>query len=195
MTEETASGRLDPARWVDDHGDALFRYALARIGDRDTAEELVQEALLAALGARDRFTGQSSERTWLIGILKHKMIDHLRRPSQEQAASGLDSLETQSEDVFDRRGVWRQYPRRWRGRPEQTLEDEEFWVVFQRCFSGLPRRLAEVFALRELDEMATESICDVLSVSATNLWTLLYRARLRLRRCLEVHWFERVKGR
>lgn len=194
MPAKAQNVQTDPLRWLQDHGDALFRYALLRIGDQTVAEELVQETLLAALGAQERFAGRSSERTWFLGILKHKTLDYFRRCSREQRVSDLPGEEYEIDDLFNRQGVWRKYPRPWPALPEETLENREFWEAFHRCLSGLPQRLAEVFALRELDEMETEEICDLLQVSATNVWTILHRARLRLRQCLEVRWFNPKKA-
>ena len=181
-----------PEQWVDQHGEALFRYAVLHVRDPEAAEEVVQECLVAALGARKRFSGQSSERTWLIGILKHKLIDHARqearnRALQEEAAAASEAVaET---DFFDRKGKWKAKYSPWGGDPGKHLEKREFWEVFQRCLGGLPAALAEAFMLREIDRLASQEVCEVLELSATNLWTRLHRARLGLQECLERHWF------
>jgi len=179
---------FDPSQWLDDHGDVLYRYAVARLRDSDDAEEMVQETLLAALKSRDNFAGQSSERTWLVGILKHKIVDHLRRRQRQTSTEDWEAAAT-VEDFFDKRNLWRNKPSFWKGSPDEVLEQEEFWDVFRKCVSGLPARLSEVFSLREMEEMASDRICDILGVTATNLRTLLHRARLQLRACLESHWF------
>ena len=67
-----------PDDWVEAHGDYLFNFAIGQLRDASVAEDLVQDTFLAAFKARDRFSGQSSERTWLVGILRHKICDHLR---------------------------------------------------------------------------------------------------------------------
>lgn len=193
--EEQTESRCDPTRWVDLHGDVLYRFALARLGDPEQAEDTVQEALLAGLAGQDRFEGGSSERTWLVGILKHKIVDRLRRRAREQADPEVTDPQTGLEAHFNRHGLWREKPRGWGGSPDRALEDKEFWDVFRRCLSGLPPRLAEAFALRELDGLDSEKVRDVMDVSATNLWTLLHRARLHLRRCLEGGWFGEKRKR
>lgn len=181
--------RPDPAVWVDEHGDALFRYALLRLNDVSQAEDVVQETFLAALKAGERFAERSSERTWLIGILKHKVADHLRRQYRQGVEQPAETDTQSLDDWFTARGTWREGPARWKGRPDRALEDREFWAVFQRCMSGLPNRLRSAFALRELDGLSGEEITATLGVSASNLWVILHRARLQLRKCLEIRWF------
>jgi RNA polymerase sigma-70 factor (ECF subfamily) len=192
MSERDVQGRvmeLDPARWVDEHGDYLYRYALARLRQREAAEDLVQETFLAALRSRQRFTGKASERTWLVSILKHKIIDQLWRKQRELPVSSLAAADRWADELFDERGAWRQPPGRWLADPGAALEQAEFWTVFGRCLEKLPPRLARAFTLRQVEELNSHNVCKILDISATNLWTMLHRARLRLLRCLEVNWF------
>ncbi len=178
----------DPALWVDHFGDYLFRYALGRLRDRDAAEDLVQETFLAALRARGRFAGRSSPRTWLVGILKHKLLDAVRRRA---ADPGPDAA---ADALFDRKGMWRVRPEEWGGDPRAALETEEFWAAFHVCLGRLPVRLADAFTLRELEGLAAEQVCAALDVSRGNLWVLMHRARLALWRCLDANWFRRPTG-
>ncbi|RMF92175.1 MAG: sigma-70 family RNA polymerase sigma factor [Nitrospinota bacterium] len=180
---------LDPEIWVEQYGDYLFRYAMLRIRDPALAENLVQETFLAALHNRDTFAGHSSERTWLTGILKRKVIDHLRRRSRERPVSEITPEDSSIEDLFDERGAWKVRPNAWGIDPSEVLEKREFWASLTRCTAELPPRLAQAFLLREVDGLSSEEICKVLQVSTTNLWVMLHRARLRLRQCLENHWF------
>jgi RNA polymerase sigma-70 factor (ECF subfamily) len=179
----------DAAKWVDEHGDYLFRFALSRLRRREVAEDLVQETFLAALEARERFAGASSERTWLVGILKRKLVDHLRRKNREQPAGDLAAVEQWADNLFDERGHWRQKPGSWPADPSAALENAEFWTIFSRCLGKLPERLANAFVLREVEELDSQEVCKALNVSANNLWVMLHRARLVLWRCLEVNWF------
>jgi RNA polymerase sigma-70 factor (ECF subfamily) len=181
----------DPAQWLAEHGDTLFRYALARLGDQATAEDLVQETFLAALRTHRDFAERSAEQTWLVGILRHKIADHYRRRNREPAE---DSAEAASDCWFDARGHWRAGPSRWPRNPTAMLEDREFWEVFKKCLAALPPQQAEAFCGRELDEKKIEELCAALEITATNLRVRLHRARLRLRRCLEANWFQ-TKGR
>ncbi len=188
---EASDRASDPADWVDRHGDAMFRYALLRVRSMGTAEELVQEALVAALTGQRSFREGSTERTWLIGILKHKIVDHYRASARELPSEGLESADRILEDTFSPRGLWNAGPARWSGDPSDALEKEEFWDVLRDCVSGLPDHLADAFLLRELEQMSGEEVCKVLGISPTNLWARMHRARTGLRRCLEEHWFKR----
>jgi RNA polymerase sigma-70 factor (ECF subfamily) len=186
---------IDPERWVDQYGDFLYGYALRRLRNRDLAEEVVQETFLAALQARDKFAGHSSERTWLIGILKHKMVDHFRRANREMPLDQADTLSAEAEDAFHTTGEWvghwkeERGPAAWGTDPAAVVEQKEFWTVFERCLSALPARLAQVFVLREMDGLSTDEICETLNISANNLWVMLHRARTQLRRSLETNYF------
>ncbi len=168
----------------------LLRYALLQLRNQDLAEDVVQETLLAALEGRARFSGNSSPKTWLTGILKHKIIDVIRRKSREQPlAAGEDGDESETVDtLFKGDGHWQQMPARW-GNPEQALENRKFWEIFELCSRLMPERTARVFMLREVMEFTTEEICQELAITPTTLWVILHRARLSLRECLEIKWF------
>jgi RNA polymerase sigma-70 factor (ECF subfamily) len=188
-----AAAAGDPAaralHWLDDHGDALYRYAVARTGDPTAAEDLVQETLLAAM--RARFDGGSTERTWLVGILRHKVADHRRRrSSREHTFTDGDGGEDHGGfDAFTKRGRWTVGVPGWRSDPTAGAELSEFRDVLARCMSKLPRRVATLFWLREAEDRPTEELCAELGISPSNLWTMLYRARSRLRQCLTLNWF------
>lgn len=184
-----SSTEPNPALWVDQHGDVLFGYALLRVRDAQVAEELVQEAFLAALKARERFAGQASERTWLVGILRHKITDHFRNASRRGVATSPDGGQEPEKQLFNRRGLWRKKPAKWSADPGELSEQKEFWAVFYRCMEALPQTAADAFSLREVNLQESEQVCEVLGISATNLWTRLHRARTLLRHCLEEHWF------
>ncbi len=183
----------DPSGWVDLYGDYLYNYALMRLKDAPMAEDAVQETFLAALKARQTFAGRSSEKTWMVGILKHKIIDQFRKNKRESTYTE-ESLPFEREGLFLEDGEWAGHwkpqckPTAWGDTPLTTIEQQEFWKVFQHCFDKLPDRLASVFSLRELEEMESADICKVLEITETNLWVVLHRARMHLRRCLEVKW-------
>jgi RNA polymerase sigma-70 factor (ECF subfamily) len=167
------------------YGDALYRYALERLRRPHEAEEAVQETLLAALKARGDFRGQSHPSTWLMGILKRKVVDRLRAAAREASGTDVDDLDA----WFDARGKWRKWPRRWDD-PAAAAERSEFWGVLRDCLARLPARMAEAFTLRTLEEWAPAEVCRELAISHGNLWVLMHRARLQLVRCLELHWFD-----
>ena len=186
----------DPERWLDDHGDYLFKYAVFRLRDNNVAEDAVQETFLAALKAYEKFEGRGSERTWLVGILKHKIIDHFRRAGREAPiGEGIDEGPEHQEIFRDSgqfEGHWtKDYaPTDWHATPAELIERSDFWKVFDDCLSPLPQRTASAFTLREVDGLKSEEICEMLSIKVNNLWVMLHRARLHLRNCLEVNWFK-----
>ena len=194
--EGNAAGKASsPTTWVDRHADALFRYVVVRVKDRHVAEDLVQETFLAAIKSGGSFRGQSEERTWLIGILRHKLVDHLRKSGREKTVSdGAEGDDSFSQSVFDRFGFWKKDHNEWSSAADDVVEKEEFWATFKKCLEGLPAQQAEAFALKIMDDVPAEEVCKVLSVTPTNLWVMLHRARLRLRGCLEANWFERQGG-
>lgn len=186
----------DPHTWADQHGDYLFRCALLRVRDRGLAEEIVQETFLAALQARGRFAGQSSERSWLVGIMKHKIVDQFRKSCREQPADDPDRIgeEMDADGTFDEGGHWKldqTAPLDWPDNPAGILERKQFWDILKRCLGELPPKMAQVFSLREVDELSTEEICEAMQISSANLWVLLHRARKHLRQCLETNQFGR----
>jgi RNA polymerase sigma-70 factor (ECF subfamily) len=176
-----------PEQWLNLHGDALFRYALMLVHDEHHAEDLVQETMIAAFEGRDRYASAASERTWLVAILRNKAIDHLRRDRRE--VEYIAPQDPVVEDNFNRFGKWRKPPRNWAPNPTKLLESKEFWTVFHGCLHDLPRCIREAFSLRVMEDISATEVCQLLSISNTNLWTQLYRARERLRRCLELKWF------
>jgi RNA polymerase sigma-70 factor (ECF subfamily) len=191
-----AAPSSDPETWVEMHGDALYRFALLRLRDPKLAEDAVQETFLSALQARDRFLGQASERSWLIGILKHKVIDYFRKISRESLMEDATKFEEEREGVFDENGHWKRDetgPCEWDANPELLLERKQFWVALDGCLSKLPPRMAHVFSLREIDGVSSEQVCEILNLSVSNLWVLMHRARMQLRQCLEIHFFGKKK--
>lgn len=180
----------NPETWVDLYADSLFRYALLRIADKTIAEELVQETFVAALSALEnsQFRGKSAGRTWLTGILKHKILDHLRKKYRNRAQPFEVIQENEIEDAFDARGNWRVKPGRWGVDPQEHYEQQELMRILVECIAALGERQADAFRLRELDGEETEEICKVLKITATNYWVLMHRARLSMRQCMEIHW-------
>jgi RNA polymerase sigma-70 factor (ECF subfamily) len=181
----------DPETWVDRYGDSLYRYALLRLRAPDLAADVVQETFLEALRARRSFAGHSSERTWLIGILRHKIVDQLRRSGREPATGNGVPAGVSDTSPFDRRGHWKVGPASWAGDPSREIETREFWEVFSRCLSGLPQGLADAFFLRELDGLDADEVQRTLAITPANFWKRLHRARMLLRQCLESGWFGR----
>jgi len=180
----------EPEHWLEHHGSALYSFALLHVHDKHRAEDLVQETLLASLKAYENFQKDSSIRTWLIGILKHKIMDEFRRQSREDSFSTSDDDVTQLiekqqvENTFSDTGNWASKIADW-GNPEQDLFRKEFWFFIEHCTAGLSPKMSRLFILRDLWGLATEDVCKELDITPTNLWTTLHRARLSMRQCLE----------
>jgi RNA polymerase sigma-70 factor (ECF subfamily) len=194
----TPAALTDPERWVDEHGDYLFKYAIARLRDPLRAEDLVQETFLAALRSAERFSGRSSERTWLTGILKNKLFDHFRKLGRETAFTDLEFYRDEESERFVPEGPFKGGwihelgPTEWSPEPGAALDGEEFWKVFHDCNGRLPRNVSAVFTLREVDGVSSREICGLLNITENNLWVMLHRARMALRRCLEDNWFTKT---
>ena len=184
---------IETERWVDLYGDDLYRFAYLRTGNRQTAEDLVQETFLSALKALDSFQGKSSVRTWLTSILNRKIIDYYRRKRDHYSIDALkddpdlpDFDPARSGPVKWRNGY---EPQEWSLEFENEQENEHLRKVILRCIELLPEKLATVFKMRELENLPSAEICKILEISASNIWVILHRARTLLRRCLEKNWF------
>lgn len=195
MPDDDKSMSVNPERWVESHGDYLYRYALSLVRDPQVAEDCVQETLVSALKSRETFSGQSTERAWLSGILKHKMMDYFRKINRERPVSSLETDEELTEDFFDKKGMWKMdtAPSEWTMEPHAALMQKEFMRTLQNCLQKLPGRLSQLFTLVEMDGLSSNESCKVLNITATNLWVMLYRARMGLRKCLEKNWFGKEK--
>lgn len=179
---------IHPETWLSDHGDYLYRYALSKVRDDELAADLVQETLLAAWKGREGFSGGSSVRTWLVGILKHKVIDHIRKEIRGRKLSeAVESDPTSA--MFNADGSWAEAPRAWRDNPEDLAENEQFHKVLHDCIDKLPEKQQLVFTMRELAGDDSETICNEAGISPTNLHVMIHRARLALRNCLQFNWF------
>ncbi len=181
------------ATLIHTHRGYLLRVALLQLRDNELAEDVVQDTLLAALQGAAGFSGRSSLKTWLTGILKHKIVDAIRKKGRSPILSSLDE-ECQIDDfdaLFDESGHWENPPADW-GDPETQLSRKEFFDVMQFCLDKLPPNTARVFMMREVLELDGDEICKELAITSTNLWVILYRARVALRHCLEQHWFARA---
>jgi RNA polymerase sigma-70 factor (ECF subfamily) len=179
----------------DAHRGYLLRVARLQLRNDELAEDVVQDTLLAALQGAAGFSGKSSVKTWLTGILKHKIVDAIRRKTSAPELTTLEE-ESQIDDfdaLFDSTGHWENPPADW-GNPESDLERREFFDMMDFCLEKLPPNTARVFMMREVMELDSDEICKELSITSTNLWVIMYRARVSLRECLERNWFATKSG-
>ncbi len=195
MSQTKKSNNTNPESWLEEHGNYLYRFAIVRVSESVIAEDLVQETLLAALKSFSKFDGKSSIRTWLTGILRHKILDHYRH----MYASEKNKVDLEAGNIEDfiekgsEKGRWKpeSAPKNWSELPDKPLHDREFMFILQECLKRLPERIAAIFKMNQLDEMETEAICKEMKISSTNYWVIMHRARTGLRRCLEKNWFEK----
>lgn len=165
----------------------LLKFARLQLRNSAWAEDAVSETLLAAWERPQSFSAASQLKTWLIGILKHKLVDQIRRNCREMSPTSDDN-EDVLDDLFDQTGHWIDAPQDW-GQPEAALRQVDFMRVLEACVEHLPGQQGRLFMMREWLELETDEICKELSISPTNLWVLLHRARMRLRDCLQLNWF------
>jgi RNA polymerase sigma-70 factor (TIGR02943 family) len=187
---------IDSGEWVAHHADYLYRYAWFHVHNREAAEDLVQETLLFAFQNRQAYQGRSSERTWLVAILKQKLVDYYRRPgrSREMQQDFEPDDDFAANEAFQDSGIWAGHwredraPSEWHVDPMALVREREFWETLSRCLAALPPRIAAAFTLREIEGLSSEEICRVLEVSPNNLWVMLHRARAQLREAIEKEW-------
>jgi len=188
---------FDPTAWVEAHGDYLFALAFSRVRDEAAAEGIVRETMLAALHSDSLSGEKSSERVWLAGILKIKVIEFFRNIRQVDSAE--DETEMSSYDYLFADETWKDHwtentmPREWNISPDEALEKGEFCAVLEHCLGELPARVASAFTMHEMDGLGGAEICEILQISRDKYQLVLHRARTHLRRCLEYDWFRKVK--
>lgn len=182
-----ADHNLDPARWVDAHGDVLYRYALQKVGDAELARDLVQDALFAALKGASNYKGQAAERTWLVSILKNKIADHYRAKASGKGQAFLPA----DFSFFNEEGHWMEnhVPGDWSDDAMAQMEQQEFLGIMDDCLEAMGGNHAEVIRLKFIEGEKSEAICNVLNITSSNYWVLVHRAKMRLRECLENNWF------
>jgi len=175
----------------------MLRFAQLQLRDSGAAEDMVQEALIAAMSNAKSFAGRAALKTWIFAILRNKIVDYIRSSSRE--ICGSDFVQSPDADgdfqdfdaLFDKRGFWNpeDRPATWSD-PDASFEQKEFWAVFDICLNNLPDQIARVYMMREFLEFETGEICRQLGISNGNCWVILHRARMGLRECLENRWFQ-----
>jgi RNA polymerase sigma-70 factor (TIGR02943 family) len=179
---------LNPDKWIDNYADYLFNYAVVRVNDSDLAKDLVQETFFAGLKSAKNFQGRASERTWLISILKRKIIDHYRKINSKK---GQAEVRMNFYDDGENEGSWieERVPQSWNNASEKVIENQELKNQLNICIDNLPEKYALVFRMKTIQEFETEEICKELGITSSNLWVIIHRARTQLRKCMEDNWF------
>lgn len=179
---------LNPDKWIDNYADYLFNYAVVRVNNSDVAKDLVQDAFFAALKSAKNFQGKSTERTWLVSILKRKVIDYYRKINSKK---GKAEVRMNFYDDGENEGSWleERVPQSWNNETEKDIENLELKNQLDTCIDNLPEKYALVFRMKTIQEFETEEICKELDITASNLWVIIHRARTQLRKCMEDNWF------
>ncbi len=175
---------------------ALLKIARRQLRNETWAEDVVSETLIAALESASSFAGQSQLKTWAVGILKHKIIDHFRRCGREiEADARMEAADVEDfDELFHPNGHFVNRPLPTWGDPEATLAQTQFLEILQICIDKLPANQGRIFMMREWLELETADICKELNISSTNAFVMLYRARMKLRECLEMNWFASARS-
>ncbi len=190
MNQTNKSNSLSPDKWVDDYADYLFNYAVVRVNDSNIAKDLVQETFFAGLKSAKNFQGKSTERTWLVSILKRKVIDHYRKINSNK---GQAEVRMNFYENGENEGNWieERVPQSWDNEAEKNIENEELKSQLDQCIDNLPEKYAMVFRMKTIQEFETEEICKELDITPSNLWVIVHRARTQLRNCMEKNWFNK----
>ncbi|MFC1758376.1 sigma-70 family RNA polymerase sigma factor, partial [Planctomycetota bacterium] len=179
---------LAPSLWVDEHLDFLYRYAFARLRDKNSAEEVVQETFLAGVRYADQFSGRGTERAWLLGILKRKIIDFVRSRVKHAGSASYEDENDLTAQLFDAAGNWKAGAMKWSSAPNRKVEMDELWDVVKGCLECLPQGQADVFVLSVMEDMDSSEICEELGITSANYWVRMHRARLGLAKCVSERW-------
>ncbi len=189
-----ATDSLDSNLWVERYGDILYRYTLVRVNNPDSAQEIVQVTLLAALQSQKSFAGRSSEKSWLFGILKHKIMDHFRSLKTRRTYElSTDDDANPYENEFDELGHFINPPKKWQIDPLHAAENEELVLALAKCMEGLSEKFRHIFVMEEVEGIKSEDICKEMAIQPTNLWVILHRARNQLKKCLEANDWHRTQ--
>lgn len=182
---------------VEEHFDYLYRYAYRYFRSDEKAEDLVQETFLAATQSIKRFEGNSSPRTWLTSILRHKIIDYVRVKDREEPVD-FEAMERDPlSKLFNEADHWHNEtgPLVWGASPDTTLNQKQFFKILEQCLAKLPGTMRQIFLLRELEGCDRGEICEQLNLTSSNVGVILHRARLSLQHCLQANWFHGGKVR
>lgn len=181
---------LNPNKWVQAHADYLYNYTVSRVNNHEMAKDLVQETFFAGLKAVENFKGKASERTWLISILKRKIIDYYRKIN---SIKGKAEVKVNFYADGKNEGEWieERVPSTWNNEVEKNIENNELKEVLETCIQKLPEKYQMVFRMKTIQQFETKEICKELGITSSNLWVIIHRARTQLRKCMEDNWFNK----
>ncbi|MDT0677143.1 sigma-70 family RNA polymerase sigma factor [Autumnicola musiva] len=178
---------LDPTKWVDKYSDYLFNYTIVRVNDREIANDLISETFLAGLKSKKNFKGEASERTWLISILKRKIIDYYRRINSKKGKAEVHI--NYSDDYSDGEWLEEQVADASDRNAEDEMENTELGMAILECLDQLNEKQAAIFKMKTIDGADTEVICNEFNITPSNLWVIIHRSRVALAECMQKNWF------
>lgn len=185
---DNAKHALDPNKWIELYADYLYNYAITRVDGQELAKDLVQETFFSGIKGKDNFRGEASERTWLVSILKRKIIDHYRKINSEK---GQQEIRMSFYEEGEKKGNWieERVPQSWGNEGSAGIENDELKKALETCIDHLPEKYRIVFLLKTVQQYETDEICNELGITPSNLWVIIHRARMQLRNCMEKKWF------
>lgn len=180
---------LDPNKWVVQYADYLYNYAITRVNGQELAKDLVQETFYSGIKGKENYRGDAAELTWLVSILKRKIIDHYRKIN---SAKGQKEVRMSFYEEGKKKGDWieERVPQSWGNVAAKEIENDELKNALNACIDNLPEKYRIVFLLKTVQQYETEEICNELDITPSNLWVIIHRARLQLRNCMENNWFK-----
>lgn len=182
-----SANQLEPQLWVDRYSDYLYNYTIVRVNDHVVAQDLISETFLAGLKSMPNYKGDASERTWLISILKRKIIDHYRKSNSKKGKAEVRMSYRQDEDEGD--WISERVSDPFDRNAEDQMQNEELGTAIFECLDKLNDKQAAIFRMKTIDGMDTETICNEFDITASNLWVIIHRARKAMAECLEKNWF------
>ena len=180
--------KIDPTNWVDQYSDYLFNYTIIRVDDTDMAKDLVQETFLAGLKSMKNFKGEASERTWLIAILKRKIIDYYRKINSAKGKAEV-RMQYNSDEDSERDWLEERVSNPHDVNVDHKIENKELGLAIYDCIDKLPKKQANIFKMKTIDGFDTETICNEFDITPSNLWVIIHRARTAMSECMEKNWF------
>lgn len=182
------------SQWVNDWTQDLLSWALLKTNDTDVSQDLVQETFLAALKSFENFQNKSQPKTWLISILNHKISDHFSKTSKNKI---VNSKSMSSDDAthlidsyYDDNGGWQKdsFSNVWDKEDASLLDNPDFIKVWEACMEDLPPKWKEAITSKYIFDKKSDEISQELNISVTNYWQYISRAKVLLKKCIEVYW-------
>lgn len=187
---KASSNKLYPDKWIENYSDYLYNYTITRVNDYNTSKDIVQDTFFSALKSAKNFKGEATERTWLVSILKRKIIDYYRKVNSQKGKAEV-RINFYKDGQNEGNWIEERVPQSWENEAEKKIETNELGDALKKCIDKLPEKYAMVFRMKTIQGFETEEICKELEITSSNLWVIIHRARTQLRKCMEDNWFHK----